>query len=279
MTTTYFLSYARLDEGFALQFADDLVAAGMSMWVDQYDIPPSQPWDRAVETAVRGCGGLIVILSPRSVASPNVADEVGVALDGGKVLIPVLMEPCVLPLRLTRIQFIDASRDYEAALVRVLATVGGKSRLDETSEGAAGALEETVLAQAERRLTAIVGPIAHVLVRKAALLARSEAGLYRILASGLDDPAQRTAMLGRRVGSTAQPPTNTAEPSRAGPEASDLDAIVRALNRHVGPIARELVRREGARATSRQDLCSRLAGHIVSPHERAAFLGELGFGS
>src|SRR5437764_7071487 len=67
--TTYFLSYARLDERVALRVADALIAAGVSVWVDQYDIRPSQHWDRAVETAVRGCEGMVVILSPRSADS------------------------------------------------------------------------------------------------------------------------------------------------------------------------------------------------------------------
>ena len=45
---TYFLSYARADERTALRFADDLIAGGVSVWVDQYDIRPSQHWGRAV---------------------------------------------------------------------------------------------------------------------------------------------------------------------------------------------------------------------------------------
>src|SRR5215469_6304069 len=122
---TYFLSYARADEAIALKFADDLIAAGVQVWVDQYDIRPSQHWDRAVEAAVRSCEGMTVVLSPRSAASAAVADEVSVAIDMKKELIPILIEPCVLPLRMTRMHFIDAARDYDSALRRCLAAILG----------------------------------------------------------------------------------------------------------------------------------------------------------
>ena len=65
----YFLSYSRDDEEFALRFAKDLRERGVAMWVDQFDIRPSEHWDRAIERAVTNCRGLVVILSPRSVAS------------------------------------------------------------------------------------------------------------------------------------------------------------------------------------------------------------------
>ncbi len=107
--TTYFLSYARADQEVALRFARDLISVGFSVWVDQFDIRPSQHWDRAVETAVRSCDAMIVILSPASAASPNVADEVTVAIDGGKRLIPILVQACALPLRMSRRQCIDAT--------------------------------------------------------------------------------------------------------------------------------------------------------------------------
>ena len=75
----YFLSYSRSDERFALRFAKDLRSRGVAMWVDQLDIRPSEHWDRAIEKAVRDCRGLVVIVSPRSVASDNVADEISYA--------------------------------------------------------------------------------------------------------------------------------------------------------------------------------------------------------
>jgi TIR domain len=294
--TTYFLSYARADDKQALRFADDLIAAGVSVWVDQYDILPSQHWDKAVETAVRGCDGMIVILSPRSVASPNVADEISVAIDDKKAMIPVLIEACQLPLRMTRMQFIDATRDYDAALRKCLASVVGhreggppKPELAEAVAAGAPALPDEVLAEAERRLTGFMGPIAKVLVRAAAGRVSSKDELYRDLAKSLPNEAERTSFLSwlgetrapGQVVTPRAPPEAPAVPIQGAAEDIPEDAIksiTLALTRHMGPIAGQLVARERKLATNRADLCQRLAQRIAGPKDRAAFLSEVGAG-
>jgi len=287
--TTYFLSYARADETIALKFADDLLAAGVQVWVDQYDIRPSQHWDRAVEAAVRSCEGMIVILSPRSAASPNVADEVSVAIDMQKALIPILIEPCVLPLRMTRMQFIDAARDYDAALKRCLAAIQGVALAPHAAPEAPpvrAALAAEVLNDAERRLTGFLGPIAKVLVRQAGAKAASEAELYAALAQHLPSEAERKSFLGwiaeprapNQVVTPRSPPTDAPEPP---PDAlaftpEMLEAITRALTRQLGPIAAQLVAREQRSAASREELCQRLSERIPAAKDRAAFLKEAG---
>jgi hypothetical protein len=198
--TTYFLSYARADAARALRFADDLIAAGVAVWVDQHDIRPSEHWDRAVENAVRACAGMIVILSPRSAASANVADEVAVAIQSGKTLIPVMIERCVLPLRMTRMQYIDATGDYAEALRRCLAAIGG-------APAAAGAPREApppCVSEAEaeslaRVLTRHLGPIAPHLVKREAARAADRGALVAALAAIIADETDRAAFV-REVG-------------------------------------------------------------------------------
>lgn len=285
---TYFLSYARADETTALKFADDLIAAGVQVWVDQYDIRPSQHWDRAVEAAVRSCEGMIVVLSPRSAASPTVADEVSVAIDMKKDLIPILIEPCVLPLRMTRMHFIDAARDYDGALRRCLAAIQGQARAAaQPAPEARNALPAQVLADAERRLTGYIGPIAKVLVRQAGIWATSEAELYAELATHLPTEAERTSFLGwigqprsdGEVVTPRNPPPGA--PTPAGEAAFTpqmLEAITRALTRQLGPIATQLVARETRVASSRDELCRRLSERIPTERDRSAFLKEAGAG-
>jgi hypothetical protein len=283
--TTYFLSYARADAAIALKFANDLIAASVQVWVDQYDIRPSQHWDRAVEVAVRSCEGMIVILSPRSAASPNVADEVSVAIDMKKELIPILIEPCVLPLRMTRMQFIDAAQDYEGALRRCLATIkGGQGRAaGDDPRQPAGALPAEVLADAERRLTGYLGPIAKVLVRKAGAKATSEAELYAELGEHLSAEPERRSFLGwiGEPRAQSQVVTPRAAPQEATPPGvaftpAMLAAITQALTRQLGPIAAQLVARETAHAASQAELCQRLSERIPAEPDRLAFLKETG---
>ena len=275
--TTYFLSYARADSDAALRFADDLIAAGVSVWVDQYDIRPSQHWDRAVETAVRGCQGLIVILSPNSAASPNVADEVAVAIGEEKDIIPILIEKCTLPLRMTRMQFIDATRDYQNALSKCLAAIKAHNGDAGDADASPGSrMGPEILAEAERRLTGVVGPIAGVLVRQAGGRATSQAQLYELLAGSIAEGAERDSFLGW----ISEPvvPRQVVTPRGAPPaiDPDEADAIARALTPFLGPIAAQLVRREAAASGSRQDLCRRLAERIPGAKDQAAFLKVVG---
>jgi hypothetical protein len=115
-----FISYARADSVFALRLASDLKAAGAAVWLDQLDIRPGQPWDDAVEAALRTTPQMLILLSPPSVASDNVRDEIAYALEQGKPIVPILIEACNIPLRLQRKQRIDFTPGYDAGLQSLL---------------------------------------------------------------------------------------------------------------------------------------------------------------
>jgi hypothetical protein len=122
-----FFSYARADSEFVLRVAHDLREAGVDLWLDQLDIPGGVQWDRAIEEALASCSGVLVILSPSSVASPNVMDEVSFALERSKRVFPIVYRDCTVPLRLARIQRIDFTRDYGEAVERLLKDLGNPS--------------------------------------------------------------------------------------------------------------------------------------------------------
>ena len=120
MTGYAFISYARVDADFAKRLGVQLREAGVDVWLDQLDIAGGERWDRAVERALKNCSTLIVILTPTSVGSENVMDEVGYALQKGIRVIPVLHQPCEIPLRLQRVQYLDFTRDYDSAFTRLI---------------------------------------------------------------------------------------------------------------------------------------------------------------
>jgi hypothetical protein len=64
---------------------------------------------------------MLVILSPASVASTNVMDEVSFALEEKRTVIPVLYRDCKIPFRLRRLQHIDCRSDYNRGLSEILA--------------------------------------------------------------------------------------------------------------------------------------------------------------
>src|SRR6516165_2461432 len=122
-TRRIFFSYARADSEFVLKLAKDLRAAGKNLWLDQLDIEPGDPWDQSVEGALKTSPELLVVLSPASVASANVMDEVSFALEERKRVVPILYRKCDIPFRLKRLQYIDLTADYRSGfetLLRVL---------------------------------------------------------------------------------------------------------------------------------------------------------------
>jgi hypothetical protein len=134
-TPLAFFSYSREDSEFALRLAKDLRTAGATVWLDQLDINPGQRWDRAVEEALASCPRMLVILSPSSVASTNVMDEVSFALEEKKLVIPVLARDCNIPFRLRRLQYIDCRADYAGGLKELVKTLEVGEQAEVTGSG------------------------------------------------------------------------------------------------------------------------------------------------
>ena len=122
-TQKIFFSYSRSDSPFALTLAKDLREAGADIWIDQLDIPAGTHWDAAVEKALNSAAYVLVILSNASTASTNVMDEVSFALESGKKIIPVLLEDCLAPFRLRRLQRIDFTADYTTGFSQLVITL------------------------------------------------------------------------------------------------------------------------------------------------------------
>jgi hypothetical protein len=123
-TPRAFFSYSREDTAFVMQLAKDLRAAGANVWLDQLDIHVGDRWDASVEEALHKCPRVILVVSPGSVASNNVMDEVSFAIDEQKTVIPVLYRDCKIPFRLRRLQYLDARSDYQGAVRGLLRLLG-----------------------------------------------------------------------------------------------------------------------------------------------------------
>jgi len=125
---TAFFSYSHEDSDFALQLARDLKSAGAEVWIDKLDIMPGQEWDSAIEAALTQFPRMLLILSPASVKSRHVRNEISFALDENKTIIPVLYRDCTVPLQLRRIHYVDLRADYSRGLTALLRTLAGEQR-------------------------------------------------------------------------------------------------------------------------------------------------------
>jgi hypothetical protein len=94
--TDIFLSYARHDQSIARMFADSLVLEGFTVWWDA-SLRSGETFDEVIEKELRHAKAVIVLWSPRSVASRWVRAEATLA-DRRNKLVPAIIEECDRPI-------------------------------------------------------------------------------------------------------------------------------------------------------------------------------------
>lgn len=123
-----FLSYSRVDTKFAKCIANDLRNHGFEVWIDQSHIPGGRHWDNYIEDALRNAFAMVLIVSPASVASENVKDEVSFAKNIGIRIIPVEYQLTKsIPLGWNRIQWITLYKNYNNGIKVLIETLQDKT--------------------------------------------------------------------------------------------------------------------------------------------------------
>jgi class 3 adenylate cyclase len=143
-----------------------------------------------------------------------------------------------------------------------------------------------VLEAAERDLAEHVGPIARLLVRRAARTASDAQALYRALAEHVSDEKTRQHFLdqGARAATAATyaPTRRPAEEHSSAPgseptgtaswDPAVLLAAEEQLATYLGPVAKVLVRRTARSSSSFEELAQKLAQHLDDERQRENFL-------
>lgn len=113
-----FLCHASEDKLVVKELYDRLRRSGFSPWLDKVDLLGGQNWDREIRKAIARARVVLVCLSPRSEKRGYVQKEIVHALDiadeqpeDAIYLVPVRLEPCPLPSRVSRYQAIDLFED------------------------------------------------------------------------------------------------------------------------------------------------------------------------
>jgi len=166
-------------------------------------------------------------------------------------------------------------------------------------------LDDATLTTAERALTRFIGPMAKLIVRKAAVQARDRAELCLLLSESIDDPRMRsqfvetftksggepraggTSLLGKRSGpgatrqsSPGAQITRTPATSSGGAplDAAFVDQVTARLAFYLGPIARIIAKNAAQKAKTRSEFVALVADNLGT-QDRGAFLGEMGYGN
>jgi TolB-like protein/Flp pilus assembly protein TadD len=96
-TADVFISYSREDKDRVLDLASQLRNAGVSIWIDQGGIDGAALWGEAIVNALDSAKVLLLMVSESAVRSHNVAKEVVLASERKGHILPVLLEPTVIP--------------------------------------------------------------------------------------------------------------------------------------------------------------------------------------
>src|SRR5512141_657733 len=90
MSNEIFISYSRRDQEFVTRLASDLNAQVAGVWFDQSAIQLGEKWHDEIIEGIHDCKAFILVLSPDSMESRYVREEVNKALELGKTIFPVI---------------------------------------------------------------------------------------------------------------------------------------------------------------------------------------------
>jgi hypothetical protein len=218
-----FVSYSQADRECAFQLVARLESRGIGVWVAPRDIAPATDWAEAIIEAISGARLMVLVFSASCNASPQVRREVERAVHREIPILPFRIED-VLPARsleyfLSTPHWLDAfppprEPHLERASVHIESILNSQAApMPPTRAGigvaAAGAgtvghavprnqllsLDVTEMESLERRLAYYVGPVAKLLVKRAASKATSREELTQMLAAEVDAAPARKQFL------------------------------------------------------------------------------------
>jgi hypothetical protein len=211
MARDVFVSYSQADRDCAHEIVARIEARGLAAWIAPRDVAPSADWAAEIVEAIAAARVMVLVLSASSNDSPQVRREVERAVSRQVRILPFRIDD-VLPSKsleyfLSAQHWLDAfpppREPHYARLCDALAALLAPAAATTPPQALAVAGASRFDAAALQRLTALladeVGPIAAVLVRRAAAGAPDWQQLTAALAGELASEAARRDFL-RRCG-------------------------------------------------------------------------------
>ncbi len=125
-----FISYSHADQGFVKRLAGALHEAGEDVWWDRWEILAGDSLiDKIFEEGLSQAAAFVVVLSPESVRSKWVRQELDVAtvrkIEGVTKIIPVVIGDSEIPSALRALLWIDMRQNFEDGVRRIINSVHG----------------------------------------------------------------------------------------------------------------------------------------------------------
>lgn len=123
-----FISYSHADRPFVERLANDLLLRRILVWWDEWEIKVGESLLQKLQEGISTASNLVVVLSPNSVESPWVTEELNAALtrqlrERRVIVLPVLVEDCQIPPFLQDKRYADFRESYEFGLGELVASI------------------------------------------------------------------------------------------------------------------------------------------------------------
>lgn len=122
-----FLSYAREDVLKVENIYKKLSEAGFSPWMDTRNLTPGEEWRVSIENAIRDSHFFIIFLSTNTLKRGMIQKEIRIAFeiwsemfDNDIYFIPVRLEECKIPEKLSKFQYLDLFVDSENRFLKLV---------------------------------------------------------------------------------------------------------------------------------------------------------------
>ena len=130
--TDVFISYSREDQERVVPFAQKLRDAGVEVWIDRSGIDGAANWSQQIVEALDGAKAMLLMISPASVRSDNVAKEVTLISERKGHILPLHLERTTIPASLKyplagiqHIELFDGDpEEHMQAILRSLSRLG-----------------------------------------------------------------------------------------------------------------------------------------------------------
>jgi adenylate cyclase len=158
-----FVSYSRDDERLVFDLAAKLREAGVSLWIDQGALDAASLWSEQIVNALESAKVLLLMVTESAVHSHNVTKEVSLVSERKGHILPVHLEPTVIPSKLkyqlAGIQHIEYFKGADAdaglkSILRSLERIGVKIAAAPEAKPAAAAVDSRAAAPAADQGTA-----------------------------------------------------------------------------------------------------------------------------
>jgi hypothetical protein len=128
-----FISYSSADRFEALELFKLLEDNGCEVWMDYFDITPAQRLAEQLQSNIEMAEWVCLLMSPASVASQWVENEVNKTQSLSKKLLGIILRSCTIPNFITDIVHIDARMGLsdQNTKTRIVETVTNKRLLNE----------------------------------------------------------------------------------------------------------------------------------------------------